>query len=64
MRVFSAWDHCPEAPHFKSKIEIQSAIEKSGLPCTCIMPNNFYQNDTWFKQAILDYGVYRQSGLA
>jgi uncharacterized protein YbjT (DUF2867 family) len=50
----------PEAPHFKSKIDIQSSIEKSGVPYTYIMPNNFYQNDVWFKQAMFDYGVYPQ----
>ena len=50
----------PEAPHFQSKIDIQAAIEKSGIPYTYIMPNNFYQNDAWFKQALLDYGVYPQ----
>ena len=53
-------EKCPEAPHFKSKIDIQAAIEKSGIPYTYIMPNNFYQNDVWFKQAMLDYGVYPQ----
>lgn len=50
----------PEAPHFKSKIDIQAAIEKSGIPYTFIMPNNFFQNDYWFKQVLLDYSVYPQ----
>ncbi len=53
-------EKCPQAPHFQSKIEIQAAIEKSGIPYTFIMPNNFYQNDVWFRQAMLDYGVYPQ----
>lgn len=53
-------EKCPEAPHFKSKIEIQDAIEKSGVPYTYIMPNNFHQNDLWFKDAMLQYGVYPQ----
>lgn len=50
----------PEAPHFKSKIEIQKEIVKSGLPWTLIMPNNFFQNDLWFREAMLSYGVYPQ----
>ena len=53
-------EKCPEAPHFKSKIDIQAAIEKSGIPYTYVMPNNFYQNDVWFRPAMLDYGVYPQ----
>ena len=53
-------EKCPEAPHFKSKIDIQAAIEKSGIPYTYIMPNNFYQNDVWFKQVMLDHGIYPQ----
>ena len=50
----------PHIPHFKSKIEIQKALKDSGIALTLIMPNNFYQNDDWFKQAILEYGVYPQ----
>jgi uncharacterized protein YbjT (DUF2867 family) len=53
-------EECPEAPHFRSKIEIQNAIEVSGIAYTFIMPNNFQQNDYWFKQAMLEYGVYPQ----
>ncbi len=50
----------PHIPHFKSKIEIQKALKDSDIAHTLIMPNNFYQNDDWFKQAILEYGVYPQ----
>jgi uncharacterized protein YbjT (DUF2867 family) len=50
----------PEAPHFSAKIAVQHAIRESGIPWTFIMPNNFYQNDLWFKQPILDSGVYPQ----
>ena len=53
-------EKCPEAPHFQSKIEIQKAIEASGLAWTIVMPNNFYQNDLWFRQALMEYGVYPQ----
>lgn len=53
-------EKCPEAPHFRSKIEIQKAIEASGLRWTTVMPNNFFQNDHWFRQALMEHGVYPQ----
>lgn len=53
-------EQCPEAPHFRSKIEIQQALEASGLEWTTVKPNNFFQNDWALRQAIVDYGVYPQ----
>lgn len=53
-------DDGPHIPHFKSKIEIQKMLKDSGIAHTLIMPNNFYQNDDWFKQAILEHGMYPQ----
>ncbi|MCA1583040.1 MAG: NmrA family NAD(P)-binding protein [Acidobacteria bacterium] len=53
-------EKCPEAPHFASKIAIEHALRESGLAYTILRPNNFYQNDYWFKDAILQYGVYPQ----
>jgi uncharacterized protein YbjT (DUF2867 family) len=53
-------DDGPHIPHFWSKIEIEKTLKDSALAHTLIMPNNFYQNDDWFKQAILEYGVYPQ----
>ena len=53
-------EKCPEAPHFASKIAIERALRESGLNCTILRPNNFYQNDLWFKDPILQYGVYPQ----
>jgi len=53
-------EKCPEAPHFRSKIEIQQALEASGLEWTTVMPNNFFQNDLGLRQALLEYGVYAQ----
>jgi len=50
----------PEAPHFASKIAIELALKKSGLPWTILRPNNFYQNDLWWKDVILGHGVYPQ----
>jgi uncharacterized protein YbjT (DUF2867 family) len=53
-------ESCPQAPHFRSKIEIEKEIVASGLPYTVVMPNNFFQNDVWFQQALVEYGVYPQ----
>ena len=53
-------EKCPEAPHFASKIAIEAALKKSELAWTILRPNNFYQNDYWWKDAILQYGVYPQ----
>lgn len=50
----------PEAPHFSAKIAVQHAIRESGIPWTFIMPNNFFQNDFWFKDSIVDHGLYPQ----
>jgi len=53
-------DRVPHLPHFGSKIVIESAIKQSGLDYTILQPNNFYQNDYWYKDAMLQYGVYPQ----
>jgi uncharacterized protein YbjT (DUF2867 family) len=47
-------------PHFVSKVPIEDATKSSGLDWTILRPSNFYQNDTWLRQAIVDYGVYPQ----
>jgi len=53
-------DHAPHLPHFGGKIGIEAAVMKCGLEWTIVRPNNFYQNDIWFKEALLNYGVYPQ----
>ena len=53
-------DHAPHLPHFGGKMGIEAAVTKSGMEWTIIRPNNFYQNDIWFKEAMLNYGVYPQ----
>ena len=50
----------PEIPHFRAKVLIEEAIINSGVPYTFICPNNFYQNDFWFAEAISNYRVYPQ----
>ena len=50
----------PAVPHFATKIGIEHALAETGLPHTNLRPNNFYQNDLWYKDVILQYGVYPQ----
>ena len=47
-------------PHFQPKILIEDAIIQSGLNYTFVSPNNFFQNDFWFKEAIVNYKLYPQ----
>lgn len=50
----------PHIPHFGSKIPIEDALTQSGLAYTILQPNNFFQNDDWFREAIVRHGVYPQ----
>lgn len=50
----------PHLPHFGAKIPIELAIKESGIPYTILRPNNFYQNDYWFKEALLQHSIYPQ----
>jgi uncharacterized protein YbjT (DUF2867 family) len=50
----------PFLPHFASKRPVEDALRQSSLEWTLIRPNNFFQNDYWFKDALLQYGVYPQ----
>jgi uncharacterized protein YbjT (DUF2867 family) len=61
--VYLSVQHADKAihlPHFGLKVPIEMAIRESGMAYTILRPSNFYQNDVWFKQAILEYGVYPQ----
>jgi uncharacterized protein YbjT (DUF2867 family) len=53
-------DRAAHLPHFGSKVGIEIAIQKSGVPFTILRPSNFFQNDYWLRDAILQYGVYPQ----
>ena len=46
-------------PHFGSKVGVEAALRVSGMEWCVLRPNNFFQNDYWFKQA-LEQGVYPQ----
>ncbi len=47
-------------PHFGSKLPIETLVKASPIPYTILRPNNFFQNDYWFKEAMLKYSVYPQ----
>jgi uncharacterized protein YbjT (DUF2867 family) len=53
-------DRAPHLPHFGAKIPVEEAVKTSGIPYTILRPNNFYQNDYWLKDALLQHGVYTQ----
>ena len=53
-------DEAPHLPHFGAKLPVEAAIRDSGIPWTILRPNNFFQNDLWFKDAMLAYGAYPQ----
>ncbi len=47
-------------PHFESKIPVENAVRESGMQYTLVRPNNFYQNEYWYKDVILQHGIYPQ----
>ena len=47
-------------PHFGAKAGIEEALRQSGIPFTILRPNNFYQNDYWYRDAMLGANVYPQ----
>lgn len=53
-------DAAPHLPHFGSKIAVEIALKASGIPVTILRPNNYYQNDNWFQDALQKFGVYPQ----
>lgn len=53
-------EQAPYLPHFGSKLPVEVALKDSGIPTTILRPNNFYQNDYWFKDVLLGHGVYPQ----
>jgi uncharacterized protein YbjT (DUF2867 family) len=53
-------EQAPHLPHFGSKLSIETVIKASGILYTILRPNNFFQNDYWFKDAMLQDGLYPQ----
>jgi uncharacterized protein YbjT (DUF2867 family) len=61
--VYLSAHHLEQAlylPHIGSKFPIEAVVKASGIPYTILRPNNFFQNDYWFRDAILKYGIYPQ----
>jgi uncharacterized protein YbjT (DUF2867 family) len=53
-------EKAPAVPHFAVKVAVEHALKVKGLKPTILRPNNFFQNDYWSKDALLQYGVYPQ----
>ncbi len=53
-------DKAPHLPHFGAKLPVEAALKASGLAFTILRPNNFFQNDTRYKDVMLAYGAYPQ----
>jgi uncharacterized protein YbjT (DUF2867 family) len=51
-------ERLPHVPHFAAKVAIERALVASGVPYTILRPNDFFQNDWWVRDAILQQGVY------
>lgn len=49
-----------DIPHFASKLAVERALMNSGVEHTILRPNNFYQNDLMFRDAIVEHGLYPQ----
>ncbi len=47
-------------PHIGTKISLENIIVRSGLDYTFVSPNNFFQNDLWFRNDIVNRGIYPQ----
>lgn len=47
-------------PHFGAKVGVEEGIKRSGIPFTILRPDNFFQNDYWYKDALLQHGIYPQ----
>lgn len=53
-------DEALHLPHFGAKLPVEEALKSSGINCTILRPNNFFQNDYQLKDAILEHGIYPQ----
>jgi uncharacterized protein YbjT (DUF2867 family) len=53
-------EKAPAVPHFAVKVAVEHALRAKNLKPTVLRPNNFFQNDLWGKDALLQGGVYPQ----
>lgn len=56
--VFGAEE--PYIPIIAAKTIIESALRTSRIPHVILRPNNFFQNDYWYQEALLRFSVYPQ----
>jgi uncharacterized protein YbjT (DUF2867 family) len=56
--VFGADD--PRVPIIASKTIIEASLKASGMRHVILRPNNFDQNDVWYRGPLMQYGVYPQ----
>lgn len=47
-----------DVPHFASKLAVERAIDRAGVPATVLCNAYFFQNDAGFKDPVLGHGVY------
>ena len=53
-------DRAAFLPHFGAKVGVEQGLRASGLRYTILRPDNFFQNEYWFKDVLLQHGVYPQ----
>lgn len=53
-------DQAPHLPHFGAKIAVEIALKASGFSGGILRANNFFQNDYWYRDVLLQHGVYPQ----
>lgn len=53
-------DKAAHLPHFGAKVAVEIALKASDVPFTILRPNNFFQNDLWYRDAMLGHDVYPQ----
>jgi uncharacterized protein YbjT (DUF2867 family) len=56
--VFGADD--PSVPIIASKTIIEASLKASGMRSVILRPNNFDQNDLWYREPLMQYGIYPQ----
>jgi uncharacterized protein YbjT (DUF2867 family) len=56
--VFGADD--PSVPIVAAKAIIEAGLKASGMRHVILRPNNFDQNDVWYREPLMKYGIYPQ----
>lgn len=53
-------DEFPDVLHMASKVAIERAIRESRIPWTILRANHLFQSDGWYRDDIVQLGVYPQ----